>query len=187
VILLDAQNPVFHRRVGSFPVEMSKACFYMRRALMELRSHNRASLRQRFLRLVTLRKTVWPPSMAPRETVLGQHMTDSAAYRYKPPTYSGDVLLLQPKDRPALVDHAPGWRTVVARRLLTQEVQGHHDELLDLEKAPTLAAVIASYLDPATRASIAERAETPDLRLEVRSLRPCTSRTLDPQENVGTP
>jgi hypothetical protein len=114
-------------------------------------------------------------------------MTDSAAYRYKPPTYSGDVLLLQPKDRPALVDHAPGWRTVVARRLLTQEVQGHHDELLDLEKAPTLAAVIASYLDPATRASIAERAETPDLRLEVRSLRPCTSRTLDPQENVGTP
>ncbi|HVH88102.1 MAG TPA: amino acid adenylation domain-containing protein, partial [Terriglobales bacterium] len=139
LILLDAQNPVFYRRIGSLSVELSKAYFYLKQAMREARPQNRATLQQRFIRLITLRKEIWPPSMVPIETVLGQHMTDAAAYRYKPPLYSGDVLLLQAKDRPHRVDHTPGWRTVVAGTLMTREVDGHHDELLHRENAGALA------------------------------------------------
>ena len=85
--------------------------------------------------------------MAQIETVVGQHVTDSAAYRYKPPVYHGDVLLLQPKDRPSQVDHAPGWKTVVTGKLMTRDVDGHHDELLHRENAGSLGRLIFSYLD----------------------------------------
>jgi thioesterase domain-containing protein len=145
LVLLDAQNPVFFRRISSLSVELSKAYFYTKRAIVQQRAQHSATLQERLHRLITLRKEVWRPRTAGVETVFGEHITDAAAYRYKPGTYNGDVLLIQPKDRPAFVDHAPGWRTVISGNLLTAEVNGHHDELLDRENADGIAEVMTSH------------------------------------------
>jgi amino acid adenylation domain-containing protein len=149
VILLDAQNPVFFRRVSSVSIELSKAYFYIKRAIVQQRTQHSATLQQRFHRLITLRKEVWRPRAVETETVLGQHKTDAAAYLYRPHMYTGDVLLIQPKDRPAFVDHAAGWRTTIAGKLITEEVAGHHDELLDRENSRGVAAVMASHFGQA--------------------------------------
>ncbi len=175
VVLLDAQNPAFYRRIGSWSVEISKAYFYMKEAMMEVRPENRATLRQRLLRLITLREKVWPPSMAATEIQAGQHLTDRAAYCYKPAVYAGDALLIQPKDRPARVNHAPGWETVVTGHLVTQEIDGTHDELLDREKAHALAAILASHLSQQTCAAVKEPEAQTSLPSEVMRTR-CDSR-----------
>ncbi len=146
LILLDAQNPMFYRRVGPFAVEVSKACFYLKQALLEARTQHRTSLRQRLMRLIHRRKQVWQPTMVETETVLGERMTDAAAYRYVPPAYDGEVLLMQPKSRPGRVDHTPGWRAVVTGNLRSETVNGHHDELLSRENVPSVAGAITHAL-----------------------------------------
>lgn len=148
VVLLDSQNPVFYSRIGSLSTEMSKAFFYTKQALTEVRPPHRATLAQRFLRLITCRDRNRLPSEGAVESQLGQRMVDNAAYRYKPSQYSGDVLLLQPRQRPARVDHARGWRAVVTGKLILEEVDGTHEEMLDRRNARTLARVIAAHFNP---------------------------------------
>ncbi len=157
VVLLDSQNPVFYSRIGSLSTEVSKAFFYTKQALTEVRPPHRATLAQRFLRLVTFRDKNRLPSEGAVESQLGQRIVDNAAYRYKPPQYSGDVLLLQPKQRPARVDHARGWRAVVTGNLMLEEVDGTHDEMLDRRNARTLARVIAAHFNSAPHSRINER------------------------------
>ncbi|MGH9563135.1 MAG: thioesterase domain-containing protein, partial [Terracidiphilus sp.] len=148
VVLLDSQNPVFYSRIGNLSTEMSKAFFYTRQALTEVRPPHRATLVQRFLRFVMCRDKDRLFNGDAVESQLGQRMVDSAAYRYKPPQYSGDVLLLQPRQRPARVDHSRGWRAVVKGNLMLEEVDGTHDEMLDRRNARTLARVIAAHFNP---------------------------------------
>ena len=76
-----------------------------------------------------------------------EQMTDSAAYRYHPPKYAGNVLLLQPLDRPERVDYLPGWRFVASERLVARDVQGHHDELLTPENVESVANAISSHIE----------------------------------------
>ncbi len=157
VVLLDSQNPVFYSRIGSLSTEVSKAFFYTKQALTEVRPPHRATLAQRFLRLVTIRDRDRLPSEGAVESQLGQRMVDNAAYRYKPLQYSGEVLLLQPKQRPARVDHARGWRAVVTGNLMLEEVDGTHEEMLDRRNARTLARVIAAHFNSAAQSRIDER------------------------------
>lgn len=157
VVLLDSQNPVFYSRIGSLSTEMSKAFFYTRQALTEVRPPHRATLAQRFMRLITFRDKNRLMNANAIESQLGQRMVDHAAYRYKPARYSGDVLLLQPRDRPSRVDHAPGWRAVVTGNLILEEVPGTHDEMLDRKNAHALARVIATRLNSAGHSVIDAR------------------------------
>jgi thioesterase domain-containing protein/acyl carrier protein len=157
VVLLDSQNPVFYSRMGSLSTEMSKAFFYTKQALTEVRPPHRATLVQRFLRLITCRDRNRLPSEGAVESQLGQRMVDNAAYRYKPSQYSGDVLLLQPKERPARVDHARGWGAVVTGNLILEEVDGTHEEMLDRRNARTLARVITAHFNIPAQSYIDKR------------------------------
>jgi len=149
LVLLDSRNPAYSHRAGGILIEISKACFYLKRAIMQAQYENQATLQQRFRRMISLHWQFGQTEDDEIETILGQHKTDAAAYRYKPPRYTGDVLLIQPKDRPASVDHAVGWRAVATGKLITQEIACHHDQLLDPENAAALASVIVSHLDQA--------------------------------------
>ena len=146
VILLDAQNPRFFRRIGSVPDEFSKAYFYLREALLPTQPQELANLRQRLHSFVT--RKVIPPVQTDGESehVLGNAITLAAAYRYEPPAYSGNVLLLQPKHRPRGVDHLPGWKSVVTGQLIAKDVEGHHDQLLNRDVVHHVAGVITAAL-----------------------------------------
>lgn len=146
VILLDAQNPRFFRRIGSVPNEFSKAYFYLREALLPTQPQELANLRQRLHSFVT--RKVIPPMQTDgeSESVIGNAITLAAAYRYAPPAYPGNVLLLQPKHRPHGVDHLPGWKSVVSGKLIAKDVEGHHDQLLNRDVVHHVAGVITSAL-----------------------------------------
>ena len=146
VILLDAQNPRFFRRIGSVPDEFSKAYFYLREALLPTQPQELANLRQRLHSLVT--RKVIPPVQTDRESedVVGNAITLAAAYRYEPPLYPGNILLLQPKLRPHGVDHIPGWKSVVSGQLIAKDVEGHHDQLLNRDVVHHVAGVITAAL-----------------------------------------
>jgi amino acid adenylation domain-containing protein len=146
VILLDAQNPRFFRRIGSVPDEFSKAYFYLRQALLPTQPQELPNLRQRLHSFVT--RKVIPPMQTDGESenVAGNAITLSAAYRYEPPPYSGSVLLLQPKHRPHGVNHMPGWKSVVTGQLIAKDVEGHHDQLLNRDVVHQVAGVITAAL-----------------------------------------
>lgn len=144
VTLLDAQNPAFFRPVGTIPDELSKAYFYLRQALVAARPQDRATLRQRLQRFLARMQQAGPqPSFQP-EHVLGNSIVISAAYNYKPSTYSGNVLLLQPSHRPRGVDHTPGWKSVVTGSLIHRDVEAFHDHLLNRDAAHHVAAAISA-------------------------------------------
>ena len=150
LILLDAQNPEYYQRIGSLSLELNKLAFYIRQGLRDAGDTGRATLLDRLLYRA---RQVWHPSVVRDEVVVGEHLTDSAAYRYRPPQYAGDVLLIQPTDRPSKVDHLKGWKSVIEGRLFTQDVKGHHDELLNLRNVAGVAKVISSYLPTAKTGS----------------------------------
>lgn len=156
VILLDAQNPRFFRRIGSVPDEFSKAYFYLREALHPTHPQEFANLRHRLHSFVTRKVIPQVQTDGESENVCGNAITVAAAYRYEPPVYPGNVLLLQPKHRPHGVDHLPGWKAVVTGQLISKEVEGHHDQLLNLDVVHHVAGVIAAALagdDPTRKAA----------------------------------
>jgi amino acid adenylation domain-containing protein len=146
VTLLDAQNPVFFRPVGTIPNELSKAYFYLRQALVTAHPQDRATLRQRLQRFFArVHQASLQPGFQP-EYVTGDSIVIAAAYCYKPTTYPGNVLLLQPSHRPRGVDHGPGWKTVVTGSLIQRDIAAHHDDLLNRDVARNVAAAIFAVL-----------------------------------------
>jgi thioesterase domain-containing protein/aryl carrier-like protein len=146
LILLDAQNPYFYKRIDSLAVELSKFRFYLTQAYKH--HGTKKTLRQR---LQSRAKKIWRWELVQTEMSAGEQMTDSAAYRYKPPIYTGDVLLLRPVDRPSRVDHLPGWKAVISGKLMARDIDGHHEELFNLTKVRSLAQEIASHLTDVER------------------------------------
>ncbi len=140
VVLLDAQNPVFYKRVNSLAVELSKTIFYLRQKYRGVPSNK--TFRKRVL--FRLRK-MWSVQLATTEMDAGEQLTNVAAYRYTPPVYTGDVLLLRPVDRPSRVNFLPGWQATVSGRLIAKDVPGHHEELFDPARAQGVAQEIASH------------------------------------------
>ena len=139
--MLDSENPVFYRRVDTAAVELAKLKFYSIRALRPRgASMFMRHLRSRLRRLVTLELHASTEMSAVENAVL------QAAFRYKPPVYSGDVLLILPSERPAVVDYRAGWQTVITGPLTCVDVQSHHDELLQPENASKVAAALARHL-----------------------------------------
>ena len=146
LVLLDAQNPVFYKRIGSLQVELSKAYFYLKHALCDIHSQRHATLHQRLARFLVRTGRSRMQAVPKVEIGLGGRITEAAAYRYRPPNYSGDVLLLQPKDRPSRVDHRPGWEAAVSGKLIARDVEGHHDVLLSQTFVQSLARVVSEHL-----------------------------------------
>ena len=145
--MLDSENPVFYRRLDTASVELAKLKFYGRRVFgrrglsMFLRH-----LRSRVKRLFKLKIDVTTEMSAVENAIL------QAALRYKPPVYSGDVLLILPNDRPAVVDYRSGWKPVVTGWLTCVDVDSHHDELLNKENAGGVARALTTHLDGLTKA-----------------------------------
>ncbi len=159
VILLDSQNPVFYRRIDRFSVELSKVRFYFSRALR--RNHSTTSLSERLLdRLRAIIRSTAPPAT---EMSAAEQLTNLASGTYRPPPYSGNVLLLQPQERPAKVNYLPGWLPVISPNLEVEDVPGQHDELLTAENAPAVAAAMAR------RIRTRESSRTQTLRAKLKS------------------
>ena len=140
--MLDSENPVFYRRLDTFSVEVAKLRFYGRRVFVSRGSSMfLRHLRARVKRLFTVKLEVTTEMSAIENAIL------QAAFRYQPPVYAGDVLLILPSERPTVVDYRSGWKGVVQGRLTCADVHSHHDELLNVENAAEVAKVLLQHLD----------------------------------------
>ena len=147
LLLLDAQNPVFYKRINSLALELSKFNFYLRQKYEGVKTQK--TVRQRLR--ARLRK-IWNYERLANEMDAVEQLINLAAYRYRPDTYGGDVLLLRPVDRPARLDHLPGWQATVAGSMIARDIAGHHEELFDPLKVSGLAGEIAASISRAADA-----------------------------------
>ena len=141
LVMLDAENPIFYRRLDTLSIEFAKLSYYGHRAL-------RRRGTKMFFRHVNsrLKRLLRLEEASPTEMSAIEAAILAAAFRYRPSNYLGDVLLLLAKDRPALVDYLSGWQVVVSGRLTCKDVVGHHDELLDPENAAGVARTLTTHL-----------------------------------------
>lgn len=149
LLLLDAQNPVFYKRINSLAVELSKVRFYLRQNTGGIKT-------QKFFRqrIRARPRKMWNHERLANEMDAVEQLINLAAYRYRPDIYPGDVLLLQPIDRPTRLDHLSGWQATVSGRTIARNIEGHHEELFDPLKVPGLAREITASISRAV-------AETP--------------------------
>ncbi len=98
-------------------------------------------LRSRVKRLFTVSVEVTTEMSAIENAVL------QGALRYEPPVYRGDVLLILPSERPAVVDYRSGWEATIAGRLTCVDVDSHHDELLNAENALGVGRALLRHFD----------------------------------------
>ena len=143
LVLLDSQNPVYFRRVGSLAVEWSKLAFYLPRAF---RSNLKMDPRYLLRRVSTRIQQLWRPHWNPAALSPAAALTEAAAYRYQPPPYGGRVQLLQAAERPAMVDFQPGWAKTVTGDLRTANVPGHHEHLFAPGNLQGLGSQLAASL-----------------------------------------
>jgi len=137
LVLLDAENPAFYRRLGSVTTEIRKLRFYARRALQK-KSVEELSARFKF----RVRRLLRLPQPALTEMSLIRNAIAEAAFLYEPPTYHSNVLLLLSEDRPAGVNYYSGWSAPIKGRLICVEVSGYHEELLTNGYAEGIAEVL---------------------------------------------
>ena len=144
--MLDSENPLFYRRLDTVSVEIAKLRFYGRRVFA--RGGGRMffrHLRSRVRRLFTVKMDVTTEMSAIENAIL------QAAFRYQPPVYAGDVLLVLPGERPTVVDYRSGWQIVVKGRLTCIDVKSHHDELLNEANAAGVAGALLQHFDSLAR------------------------------------
>jgi amino acid adenylation domain-containing protein len=137
LVLLDAENPAFYRRLGSISTEIRKLSFYTRRALQK-RSVKELSTRFKF----RVRRLFRFQQPALTEMSLIRNAIAEAAFRYEPPPYHSNVLLLLSEDRPAGVNYYSGWSVPIKGKLICIEVGGYHEELLANGYAEGIAEVL---------------------------------------------
>ena len=151
VIIVDGMNPAFYRRVGSLAMELSKLRFHLA-TLQRLSSRER--LRYLFGRTRTFLKRIVPLRSEPQQWT---HPLDAMLYRgllhYRPETYGGDVTVLQAAERADQVDVVPGWTGVVTGALISRDVPGTHETLLDARNIGGLGAGIHEALERAARSA----------------------------------
>src|SRR5581483_3019298 len=130
--LIHAANPVHFRGLGTPSIQLSKMRYYWKK-VRELRGAARWSYAA-----ARFRGAVEPATPWLREAGI----LHNAALNYEPSLYAGRVLLLQPADRPAILDYGPGWADVVTGSLTIRECPGDHCSMLEPPHVEVVASTI---------------------------------------------
>ncbi len=144
LLLIHSVNPTEFGRIGWARLRASKLRFHAG----ELLRHGWAGthyLRERLqgvledLRLSRARR-------APGTHGALRAGLDRAAYAYQPPAYGGDVLLFEPRERPALPDARSSWVPVMRGRFTAELVTGGHSTMLQHPHVAQLATAMRAAL-----------------------------------------
>jgi len=136
VVMLHSANPVHFRRLGGTSIQLSKFKYHWEK-LRQLHGSARWSYAA-----ARLRGAVEPNAPWLRAT----RMLHKAALEYEPQSYPGAVLLLQPTDRPRLLDYGPGWADVVSGDLAVFDCPGDHCSMLEPPNVEFLTGRIREQL-----------------------------------------
>ena len=156
LVLLHSTNPTVWRSACAVAYQAGKLRFHLGESLRRrgrerwsYSSHHIGGILQR-----ALSRT--------RGDLLGERLPaidvlERAARAYEPAPYPGDVVLLQPAERPAILDYRSGWAEVVAGRLTACDVPGTHWTMLRQPLVRDLGAILGACL---ARAQEGVRART---------------------------
>ncbi len=139
LVLVHSVNPVHFHRLGTPSIQFSKFRYYWQK-LRELRGAARWSYAA-----ARFRGAIEPATPWLREASI----LHNAALAYEPSTYPGSVLLLQPAERPAILDYGPGWADVVTGRLTIRECPGDHCSMLEPPHVDVVARRIREQIGSA--------------------------------------
>ncbi len=152
VVLLDAPNPVYFEKSGAW---MLGPPYFRYLAKRIARIGVRKSIAKSRDRLYSVLPRALRGRSVRTELKAANDAVEAAAIAYRPKEYTGRVLLLQPRERPPHIDFLIGWKKVITGDLYTLEVEGHHDELHEVQDMRRVAEEIIGHLAPKRTKQIA--------------------------------
>jgi thioesterase domain-containing protein len=84
---------------------------------------------------------------------------DRAALDYVPKPHLGPVLLIQPAERPDILEYRPGWEAIALGDFTTIDCPGNHRTMLDPPNVQMVADAISIAFDRMAERSRVEAAE----------------------------
>jgi hypothetical protein len=88
----------------------------------------------------------WLPLDIGRRAPLGSDVLNRAALVYEPEPYAGNAVLLQPVERPTVLDYRAGWSEVVRGRFAAYDLPGDHTTILRQPLVRHLGATLGACL-----------------------------------------
>jgi len=73
---------------------------------------------------------------------------------YEPRPYQGAVLLLQPAERPSILDYRQGWEEVITGTLEFFVCPGNHNAMLEPPNVEILACRIRAHLESTAMSAV---------------------------------
>jgi amino acid adenylation domain-containing protein len=143
VMLLHAVNPVQYRRIGRLSLALGKLRYHVGYSLSLCGWHGWRYAAARTYGALQKAVQHWTPACLPPEF---DQLLDQAAIDYVPKPYGGDVVLLQPADRPPVLDYRAGWAEVVRGSFTAFDVPGTHRTVLDPPYVAQLGAQMRACL-----------------------------------------
>jgi amino acid adenylation domain-containing protein len=147
LVLIHASNPARFREIGALELELSKlkhhaVQVFLRGKAAESVGYAVERARRAFHRLAQRGR---PWSMSRRRLDIGE-IIERAALAYQPRPYAGDVVLLQPLERPDVLDYRPGWEELVTGNFVAYDVPGDHHTMFGPPHIDHLNAVMRTSL-----------------------------------------
>jgi thioesterase domain-containing protein len=154
VLLLDAPNPTRFHEIGPLAREVSKLKHYVGKA-MRLRGRDRWVYALSHAEGAFQRATQGLQRAAGDDPPKGYSNTLlEAAFDYRPKAYGGNVVLLQPTERPAIFDWRRSWAQVVTGQFSVLDLPGNHNSILENPHVHELARIVQACLMQAQSAGL---------------------------------
>jgi amino acid adenylation domain-containing protein len=134
VVLLNAPNPMCPQACKSLVANMR---YIVKRA-------TQIGLRKTLSQ--GLQRVKWTARVRLQAQTSPHEMARSAATTYDPPKYDGDVLLIEPLQRPPHLNLLSAWQSVVTGRLYVSSIDAHWREILNAAHAHEVVDTIVSHL-----------------------------------------
>jgi amino acid adenylation domain-containing protein len=159
VILLDVPSPDYYR-----PAELSKL---IRRPVYVTKRLKQLGLRKTLVRLLERAsqkiQVKAERALVPEHSIRTQEIMETAAYRYTPKRYEGDVALIMASeltpDSPPHEHFLPWWRGIISKTLHEHEIDAIHLDLVEGAAVIQVAEAISSHINQTTKGSLLSNGE----------------------------
>jgi thioesterase domain-containing protein/acyl carrier protein len=145
LVLLDATNPTTFRRIDELAYHTGKLKHHIAETMHRHGRERWAYAADRVRRGLD-RVVRWTGRERGLRELEVSDVLERAARTYEPRPYAGDVVLLQPAERPAVLDYQPGWTRIITSGFTAHDLPGTHWTMLQQPYVQDLGAVLDACL-----------------------------------------
>ncbi|WP_177176938.1 non-ribosomal peptide synthetase [Faunimonas pinastri] len=146
LFVLDTPNPTVMEETSAVAVDLSRFRYHLGEMM---RRRGRERWAYGFIRAQRAARR-WlgrlPVEATEEEVIAFGNEMERKVHAYRPVSYPGDFVLLQPEKRADILNYTEGWRGMIRGAFESYSIPGSHEEILEEDNIRQLGRVIADCL-----------------------------------------